>query len=76
MTATFVIRPYLVTDAAAVREVNRQAFRTPEPGTFEKLRDTLADARAWVAAAARSSGCRGSQLFHASSTTTVRDATS
>jgi putative acetyltransferase len=49
MSRPYTVRPFAAADAAAVREINRQAFRTPEPGTFEKLRDSLADARAWVA---------------------------
>lgn len=43
------IRPVRGADHEAIREVNRQAFRMQEPGTFEKLLAALGDARALVA---------------------------
>ncbi len=43
------IRTYQRADRAAIRDINRQAFRMQQPGTFEKLLDTLDDVCAWVA---------------------------
>jgi putative acetyltransferase len=45
------IRPAAPADRAAIREINRQAFRTAQPGTFERLLETCADALALVAEA-------------------------
>lgn len=49
MPARCEIRSFLPDDRAAIREINRQAFRMPAPGTFEKLLDSLDDALAQVA---------------------------
>jgi putative acetyltransferase len=43
------IRAMCPSDRAAVREINRLALRMDEPGTFERLLGSLADARALVA---------------------------
>lgn len=44
-----VIRPARAADREAIREINRQAFRTAQPGVFERLLATLDDALALVA---------------------------
>lgn len=43
------IRPWLPADLAAIREINRQAFQMKQPGTFEKLLQSLDDVFALVA---------------------------
>lgn len=49
MSVPGTVRPAGPADRAAIREINRQAFGTAVPGTFEKLLATLDDAVALVA---------------------------
>jgi putative acetyltransferase len=52
MADAWTVRPCVPADHAAIREINRQAFKMLEPGSFEKLLLAGEGVHAWVAQSA------------------------